>query len=134
MPHVFSLAQGNSSTIRNRKDEHGVVSVEILWKVDWSFPGTNLTLTDTCVGESKSLEELLMRFIDNTWKLGSTGQLFKQARDSVSGLDVYLVNYQKEEVKIDLKFSIREALQDQAILEYPTFIIREPEVSSLAVS
>jgi hypothetical protein len=40
-------------------------------------------------------------------------------------LSVWLVNYQKEEVRVDASLSIREALRDQAILEYPTFVIRD---------
>ena len=134
MPHVFTLAQGNSSTIRNRKDEDGNVSIEIMWKVDWNFASRGSTLTDTCVSENKTLDELLTRFLENTWKLGQTKHLFEASRTSVDGLDVYLVNYQKQEIKVDPKLSLREAMKDQAILEYPTFIIREPLENQVAVS
>ena len=130
MPHVFSLAESNSTTIRNRKDEEGNASVEIMWKVDWNFESKGVVLTDTCVSETKALNELLQRFIDNTWKLGSTENVFSSPNASVDHLEVFLVNYQKAEIKVDSTLSLRDAMRDQAILEYPTFIIRENLVVS----
>lgn len=125
MPHVFSLAQSNSTSLRNRKDAEGASTIEILWKVDWRFESTQKLLTDICVSENLSLEELLGRFVDNTWKLGTTDGLFQRSPPSVDKLEVFLVNYQKEEVRVDTKQSLRDSMRDQAILEYPTFIIRE---------
>ena len=125
MPHVFSLAQSNSSTIRNRKDESGNMLVDIMWKVDWKFLGSGKLLSDTCVSESKTLAELISRFIDNTWKLGPTVDLFTSANVTTSNLEIFLINYQNQEVKVDPNLTLREAMKDQAILEYPTFIIRE---------
>jgi hypothetical protein len=125
MPHVFSLAQGNSTSLRNRKHAEGVATIEILWKVDWKFESVDKVLTDICVSENLTLEELLTRFVENTWKLGSTDGLFRRKSPSNEQLEVFLINYQKEEVKVDTKLSLRDSMRDQAILEYPTFIIRE---------
>lgn len=125
MPHVFSLAQSNSSTIRNRKDEDGSNQVEIMWKVDWKFLSSGKLLSDTCVSESKTLVELISRFIDNTWKLGPSTDLFSNANITPHSLEIFLINYQNQEVKMDPNLTLRESMKDQAILEYPTFIIRE---------
>lgn len=126
MPHVFSMAQTNSTTIRNRKEESGESTCEILWRVDWRFVSKDTVLTDTCVSEHKTIAELLSRFIDNSWKLGPTQHLFSgEERLDPQRLSVWLVNFQKEEVRVDASLSIREALRDQAILEYPTFVIRD---------
>lgn len=124
MPHVFSLAQANSSTIRNRKDEQGTASCEIMWKVDWNFESAGKVLSDTCVSETKTVEELLSRFFADTWKLGPTRQFFTDPEASASTMDVFLINYQKQEVRLDPTLPLRDALRDQAILEYPSLIVR----------
>jgi hypothetical protein len=125
MPHLFTLAQGNSTSIRNRKDTEGAHSLEILWKVDWRIEPSGKVLTDVCVSENKSLDELISRFIENKWQLGSTEGAFQGQGITVGDLDIFLVNYQKQEVKVEYQMTLREAMRDQAILEYPTFIIRE---------
>jgi hypothetical protein len=102
-----------------------VATIEILWKVDWKFESVDKVLTDICVSENLTLEELLTRFVENTWKLGSTDGLFRRKPPSNEQLEVFLINYQKEEVKVYTKLSLRDSMRDQAILEYPTFIIRE---------
>ena len=125
MPHVFSLAKSNSSSIRNRKDDEGHPTTEILWKVDWKFETVDTVLSDTCISESKTLRELITRFFDNTWKLGPTRHLFTGTDVSIDHLDVFLVNYQQQQVPVSLDVTLREALRDQAILEYPTFHLRQ---------
>ena len=125
MPHVFSLAKSNSSTIRSRKDAEGNPATEIMWKVDWKFVSVDTTLSDTCVSETKTIRELLTRFFDNSWKLGPTRHLFTGTDASVDRLMVFLINYQKQEVQVALDATLREALRDQAILEYPTLIVKQ---------
>ena len=83
-------------------------------------------LTDTCVSETKTIAELISRFFDNSWKLGSTRHLFPGTDElRIDSMVVTLVNFQKEEVKVDPSVPIRQALKDHAILEYPTFVIRQ---------
>lgn len=109
--------------------------MEIMWKVDWKFESIDKVLTDTCVSETKTVDELLSRFFDDTWKLGPTKHLFPASHSSAGAFDVFLVNFQKQEVPVNSKLSLREALRDQAILEYPTLIVRpRPEIFSVDVS
>jgi len=152
MPHVFSLAKSNSSTVRNRRettstiptDDHPTegndaedqanqgevetktqkVYTEILWKIDWVFKDINQTLSDTCMSETRTLRELLDRFFNDTWRLGPTLHLF--ANTKISGtqdLSVFLITASKDEILMNIDVPIREALNGQAIIEYPVFHI-----------
>lgn len=141
MPHVFTLAQSNSSTVRNRKDaETEQTSTEILWKLDWHFENLDRILSDTCVSENKSLEELIERFLNDSWKLGPTRQILEacEAPVDLNAMDVFLVNHQQNELPVNLASSVKEALTNHAILEYPTFRIRHrtsrPFVSTEVIS
>ena len=130
MPHVFSLAKSNSSTIRNRKDpESGKTSTEILWKLDWRFEGvTNTLLSDTCISETYIIKDLIERFFNDTWKLGPTrDRLIRNGCvfELNEGTSVFLVNHQQCHIPIEnLDQTLRQALETHAILEYPTFVIR----------
>ena len=130
MPHVFSMAQKNSSTIRSRKDtteETQCVSVssEILWKVDWVFTDIKQTLSDTCVSETRSIRELLCRFFEDTWRLGPTMHLFQDSGiSSASDLQVFLLSVTREEIPMNIDVPLREALNGQSFIEYPIFHIR----------
>lgn len=134
MPHVFTLAQSNSTTLRNRKDADGNPFTEILWKIDWKFEPNETTLSDTCVSESKTLRELIDRFFDNTWKLGPTRHLFVDSITSIDQLDIFLINFQKSQIRMNPDVSLRESLRDQAILEYPTFVIQARVVEATSDS
>jgi hypothetical protein len=68
---------------------------------------------------------LISRFIDNTWKLGPSTHLFSNANVTTADLEIFLINNQNQEVKMDPNLTLRDSMKDQAILEYPTFIIRE---------
>ena len=131
MPHVFSLAQSNSTTIRNRKDpETETTSTEILWKIDWKFDGIDQTLSDTCISETKTITELLERFFDNTWKLGPTRHLFiKSDIESPSQLSIFLLNATQTEIPMNPSTPLKESLSGQTLLEYPVFRIRKNPVS-----
>ena len=139
MPHVFTLAQSNSTTIRNRKDpETEKSTTEILWKIEWKFEDIDQTLSDTCISENKTITELLERFFDNTWKLGPTRHLFmKSGIESSADLPVYLLNATRAEIPMNCAIPLREALSGQTLLEYPVFRIRKtiiPEDQPLLVS
>jgi hypothetical protein len=144
MPHVFSLAKSNSSTVRNRKETLAVelndeveteipaetqtqqtTVTEILWKIDWVFKDMNKTLSDNCMSETKSIQECLDRFFNDTWKLGPTRHMFEGSEISCADqLDVFLITASKDELLMNTRIPIREALNGQAIIEYPIFHIR----------
>lgn len=130
MPHVFSMAQKNSSTIRSKKEtDEGTQSVsvasEILWKIDWVFVDLNQTLSDTCVSETRTIRELLTRFFDDTWKLGPTKHLFQDSGiNSPSELQILLLSITKEKIPMNIDVPLREALNGQSFIEYPVFHIR----------
>lgn len=141
MPHVFSMAQKNSSTIRSRKEnvegtETQSVSTEILWRTEWVFTEISQTLSDTCVSETRSIRDLLSRFFDDSWKLGPTRHMFANtAIDSVDDLNVFLVSVTKDEVPMNLDVPLREALSGQSFIEYPVFHIHsKPKISDTLVS
>lgn len=123
MPHVFSLARSNSSTIRNRKDATTEsVTSEILWKVDWIFEDIKQTLTDTCLSETKTVRESLARFFDDSWKLGQTRHIFDSAGIGASTeLEVFLINATKEKIPMNMDLPLRDAMAGQTLLEYPVF-------------
>lgn len=127
MPHVFSKARSNSSTVRMRKDLNSEsVSCELLWKVEWKFEDVGQSLTDTCLSETKTIRESLGRFFDDTWKLGQTRHLF--AASGISGSTEFVVtlsNATQEEIPMNMDLSIREAMAGQTLLEYPIFHVRK---------
>lgn len=127
MPHLFSLAKSNSSTVRNRKDtESGKTSTEILWKLDWVFEGMDTVLSDTCVSETSIVKDLINRFMDDSWKLGPTRDKLI-AHDCPIDTDkicVFLQNHQQNEIPIDITQTVSQVLATHAILEYPTFRIK----------
>lgn len=135
MPHVFSMAQKNSSTIRSRKDvtvdtQSASVSSEILWKIEWIFVDLKQTLSDTCVSETRTIRDLLSRFFDDTWRLGSTKHIFENSEiSSPADLQVFLVSVTKEEIPMNMDVPLRDALNGQSFIEYPVFHIRAQSTS-----
>ena len=135
MPHVFSMAQKNSSTIRSRKDvteetQSVSVSSEILWKIEWIFVDLKQTLSDTCVSETRTIRDLLSRFFDDTWRLGSTKHIFENSEiSSPADLQVFLVSVTKEEIPMNMDVPLRDALNGQSFIEYPVFHIRAQSTS-----
>ncbi len=127
MPHVFSKARSNSSTIRMRKDPASEnVACEILWKVEWNFEDIGQSLTDTCLSETKTIRESLARFFDDTWKLGQTRHLF--AASGITGLtqfSVTLSNATQDQIVMNVDVSYRKPMADQTLLEYPIFNVRK---------
>jgi hypothetical protein len=147
MPHVFSLAKSNSSTVRNRKETASAATdipeiegtednvpqktvTEILWKIDWVFQDIHKTLSDNCISENRTIRESLDRFFNDTWKLGPTRHLFEGSGISgVDDLQVRLVTASKEDLLVNINVPIREALNGHAIIEYPVFHIQKSNVS-----
>jgi hypothetical protein len=128
LPCVFAKAKCNSSHVR-RKDQ-------LWWRLAWHFPsieakpsGTSkhLVLVDTYVDETIPLNELVRRFLEDTWKVASV----KHRLAALDGKTLQLRLATDPDNVLDCELGLKELLKGKTVLEFPDILVQAVEPSTM---
>ena len=121
MPGVFARAKVNTSHVRRK--------TEIWWRLEWRFSiatSPPLVLTDIFVDEAVSIQELVARFFDNSWKIAPVKHQLVSLDNTP--LDFFLAS--DAEVPLNPELGLKEILKGQVVLEFPVILVK-PRLSEL---
>ena len=94
----------------------------ILWRIKWQFPQADAHYVEAKVSENKSITLLLEKYLHPTVADPVLKQKLKNYRGQEIG--VFLRNHSTQHesfFKIDTSLTVKEALKEKVIIEYPTF-------------